>query len=624
MALEFKKSEAKERREIMRSLKIALICLSALVIVLAVIAVIKGDIKNNITNKKVTVLNPRGIAPPIKMIPMAPRLDTLEGKTIYVAGINFPPLHQGMVEIHRILTERYPNTTFILKVKEGSYLVNDQKLWDEIKEKGDGAIVGLGQLDTNAPATVIFSSILEEMGIPTAPVVTAGFPDLIRSFAYKKGMPKLRLTFVPHPFTARPVELQREYIEGKDPISGKPIIEQIVEVLTKPLTDEEIKTGTIERQRQRTLGPDTPENLERLFLEKGWTDGLPIVLPTEERVAEMLKGTSHKPDEVIGLMQPTPPNEAWGGPSRQLGGGGVELPVTMQPSPPYESWEYTVEHVAINAVMAGASKEHLPVILAIASTGVTSLFSSCSSFARMVVSNGPIREEINMNSGLAALGPFNHANSVIGRAWTLISKNLGGSILGETYLGDLGNALNYNNVCFAENEEALPKGWRPLHVQKGYKAEESVVSIFSGWSLINFGSFKPFPIHEVIKQLLRSFETSGPGSCRPTLLLSPVTADDLTNEGFDSKEKLSNWLKENTYMSLWNYWATRPDDLASAKAGVEPFASMLKQPQGADSPQKSMLPLTQVEILVVGGGTEVSWQAGDFGYMVSASVDEWR
>ncbi len=612
----------------MRRFKTALICLCALVIALAASVVIQGNIKNTMTSEKVTVLNPRGIPPPIEMIPMAPRLDTLEGKTIYVAGINFQPLHQGMIEIHRILTEKYPKTTFILKVKKGSYLVNDQELWDEIKEKGDAAIVGIGQLDTNAPATVIFSSILEKMGIPTAPVVTAGFPNLTRSFAYKKGMPELRLTFIPHPFTARPVEVQREYIRGKDPISGKPIIEQIVEALTKPLTDKERKTGTIERPIQRVLGPDTPEKLAKLFLEKGWTDGLPIILPTEERVAEMLKGTGHKPDEVIGTMQPTPPNEAWEGSLRQLGSsqakGGPELPVTMQPSPPYESWEYTVKHVAINAVMAGAGKEHFPVILAIASTGVTSLFSSCSSFARMVVANGPIRKEINMNSGLAALGPFNHANSVIGRAWTLISKNLGGSIPGETYLGDLGNALNYNNLCFAENEESLPKGWNPLHVQKGYKAKESVVSIFSGWSLINYGAFKPYPIHEVIRKLLISFETSGPGSCRPTLLLSPVTAEDLRNEGFESKEKLSHWLKENTYMSLWNYWATRPEDLASAKAGREPFASMLKQPPGADSPQKAMMPFTQAEILVVGGGTEVSWQAGDFGYVVSASVDKWR
>jgi hypothetical protein len=190
-----------------------------LVIVLAVTVAIKGSIENTITSEKVTVLNPRGIPPPIEMIPMAPRLKTLEGKTIYLAGINFPPLHQGMIEIHSILTERYPKTKFILKVKKGSYLVNDQELWDEIKEKGDGAIVGIGQLDTNAPATVIFSSILEKMGIPTAPVVTAGFPNLIRSFAYKKGMPELRLTFIPHP-SARPVEVQQEYIKGKDPISG--------------------------------------------------------------------------------------------------------------------------------------------------------------------------------------------------------------------------------------------------------------------------------------------------------------------------------------------------------------------------------------------------------------------
>ena len=121
---------------------------------------------------------------------------------------------------------------------------------------------------------------------------------------------------------------------------------------------------------------DTEENLYRLFLEKGWTDGLPIVLPTEARVKEMLKGTSHKPDEVVGLMRP---------------------------SPPHEAWSFTVEMVAINAVMAGAKPEYLPVLLAIASTGVSSMFSSTSSFARMAVINGPIRNEINMNSSIGAL-----------------------------------------------------------------------------------------------------------------------------------------------------------------------------------------------------------------------------
>src|SRR5208282_2941176 len=101
------------------------------------------------------------------------------------------------------------------------------------------------------------------------------------------------------------------------------------------------------------------------FLENGWTDGLPIILPTEERVAEMLTGTSHDPSEVVGQMTIT----------------------TTQ-----EKMEYTVEKVAVNAVMAGARPEHLPVILAIASAQEPAFPSSTTSFARMVVVNGPIRD----------------------------------------------------------------------------------------------------------------------------------------------------------------------------------------------------------------------------------------
>ena len=97
-------------------------------------------------------------------------------------------------------------------------------------------------------------------------------------------MPNLRFTFVPHPFANRPFEVHRRYLKGRDPISGKPVLEEIVEALTKPTVDEERKTGTIERPAPRQLEPDTAENLERIFLENGWTDYLPIVLPTGERV----------------------------------------------------------------------------------------------------------------------------------------------------------------------------------------------------------------------------------------------------------------------------------------------------------------------------------------------------
>lgn len=591
-------------------------------------------------DKKITVLSPRGTPPPIQRVPMAPRLNSLEGKTIYIVDVNFPRTHPFFEEMRRLLANRYPNTTWILRVKKGTYFHNDPQLWNEIKERGHGAVMGIGQLDTCAPSVIIFCSILEKLGVPTAPVVTSAFPELIRNFAYKKGMPGLRFTFVPHPFANRPFEVHRGYLEGSDPINGKPVLEGIVEALTRPTTDEERKTGVIERPAPRRLGPDTPEELERLFLENGWTDYLPIVLPTEERVAQMLKGTSHRPDEVIGRMQPIPPHEAWEQSVARLGARSVirgaqtePSPVAMQPSPPHEAWEYTVEHVAVNAVMAGARAEHFPAILAIASTGITSLFSSATSFTRMVLANGPMRQEMHMNCGLGALGPFNQANAVIGRAWTLLSKNVGGAKPGETYLGDIGNNCNYNNMCFAENEEALPEGWRPVHVQKGFKPEESVISIFSGWSLLNYAAYKPHPHHEIIKRQLTSFETSGAGThhtpginpgTQATLLLSPITANDLRNEGFESKEKLSQWLKDNTRMTLWNYWAAMPDDLESAKAGKEPFASLLKLPLESESPRSLILQDAPIEIVVVGGGTDAFWMAGDFFCLASASVDMWR
>src|SRR5947199_315545 len=140
--------------------------------------------------------------------------------------------------------------------------------------------------------------------------------------------------------------------------------------------------AAFERTTPRLVEPDTEENLQRLFLENNWTDKLPIVLPTEKRVAEMLAHTSRKPDEVVGHMR-----------SNQF----------------RVLWEFTVEKVAVNAVMAGARPEYFPVILALAATGVSARGSTTSSIAAMVVVNGPIRDEGKMNSGTGAMAPFNHA-----------------------------------------------------------------------------------------------------------------------------------------------------------------------------------------------------------------------
>ena len=457
--------------------------------------------------------------------------------------------------------------------------------------------------------------------MPTAPVITVAFEDVVKGFAFDKGMPNQRFTFVPHPIANIPAPTCRGYLSGNDPVTGKPIVQEIIGALTGSLTDEEKKTGFIERPiPPRLIGPDTEEKLQHLFYANGWTDGLPIVLPTEERIAKMLKGTSRRPDEVVGKMQA---------------------------SSVREFWSYTVEKVAVNAVMAGAKPEHFPVILAIASTGIPSLMTSTTSFARMVVVNGPIRNKIGMNAGIGALGPFNEANAVIGRAWTFLSKNLGNAgSPGSVYMGSHGNNLNYNNLCFPEKEQSLPEGWKPFHVQKGFKPEESVVSVFSGHYLIygdalNNSRCSP-PLeqclyHELIRFMIQDFKSVGPyRTVKATLLLDPTAAKKIKEgEGFGTKEKLEQWFSENTFMPVWEYWVTYPKDFQAAKTGVEPLASWLKLPAETIIPIKKFNPPKPFEVpgralkdpisvIVVGGETLPVWYVGNFDYITSASVDKWK
>lgn len=410
-------------------------------------------------------------------------------------------------------------------------------------------------------------------------------------------MPNHRFTFVPHPIVGTASGTCRKYLEGNDPVTGKPVLKEIIDAITVPLDDEDKMTGSIERPAERFVEPDTEENLHDLFLKNGWTDGLPVVLPTKERVEAMLEGTSHDPDEIVGRMQP---------------------------SSPHELWSYTVEKVAVNAVMAGAKPEHFPVILALASTGVTSLSTSTTSFATMVVVNGPVRNEINMNSGIGAMGPFSHANAVIGRAWTIMSINLSASgKAGETYMGSQGNNLNYNNLCFAENEEELPEGWKPFHVQKDFKPEESAVSIFLGWGITHPDQSFEKAFHPQIPFWLKFVSPFSSAA----LFLDPNITHQLKDlEGFDSKEKLIDWIYKNTKVKVadWldDYYAVQNFVLPMGEMGHEPIASWMKLPKDAEIPQ--FTGPDKITVLNVGGGTNLFWQAGDFTYMSSASVDEWR
>lgn len=189
-----------------------------------------------------------------------------------------------------------------------------------------------------------------------------------------------------------------------------------------------------------------------LAYARGWTDGLPVTPPTDERVIAMLKGTTRGPNEVIGRIPPF------------LAG-------------------CTVEKAAINAVMAGCRPEYMPVLLAALEAALEPVFTLHGVLATtyfsspVIIVNGPVAKKIGMNSGINALGQGNRANATIGRALNLIVLNVGGGRPGDADRSTLGAPSKYT-LCFAE-DESDPE-WMPLSVARGLPRGASAVTLFQG------------------------------------------------------------------------------------------------------------------------------------------------
>ena len=437
-------------------------------------------------------------------------------------------------------------------------------------------------------------TIDSKYGVPTVAVHTNVFERAVRSVARVNGMPRARAVFVPQPVMGKSPRELRAYVDGNDPTTGRPVMQEVIEGLTRPFDAQDLDKVVYERTTPRLVEPGSEEDLQRLFLENNWTDKLPIILPTEQRVAEMLAHTSHKPDEIVGHMRPTLFREYW---------------------------EYTVEKVAANAVMAGARPEYFPVILAIAAGGVSGRGSTTSSAAGMCVVNGPIRHELNMNCGIGALGPYNHANATIGRAYGLLSQNLqGGSEPGLSYLGSQGNNYAYNCITFAENEERSP--WEPLHVSHGFNASDSTVSMFSGCRHTSFTlGLREAHWQDHVRNMLRGMDPRE----HPTFVLDPITARLFIDRGgFDTKDKLIDWIYNNACMpagEYWDYQLIQNYIYPRATYGEEPYASML-----AAEPDElvHMFKPDEIEVVVVGGETNGYWRIFGANYGTTVSVDDWR
>ena len=354
---------------------------------------------------------------------------------------------------------------------------------------------------------------------PAVALVMHDFEKQEKEVSANLGMPGLRIQYFQGPVWAKTNEqIRKQIVEGNNPLNGKPVMRELVELLTKPLTAGEKKTGEVLKDVGPGTYTGTPDELQKLFLEKRYTDFLPVVLPTEEKVAEMLKATSHEPDEVLGRMNP-----------------GSEAG---------ETWTYTVKDAAVNAVMAGALPEYFPVILALGSTGMTAVNVSDNGFMAGAVINGDIRDEIGLNYEEGAVGPYAHANTAIGRAWSLLSIN-GGNCgkVGTTYMGTIGNPMNLIGIIIAENEGKSP--FRPLSVRRGFQKGESVVTLFMGWGILSaknwaataWGPNMNYP--EIIKEIYGTQDGHLFGTCA---VLSPPIANFVKDAGYNTVEDFTAYV----------------------------------------------------------------------------------
>ena len=195
--------------------------------------------------------------------------------------------------------------------------------------------------------------------------------------------------------------------------------------------------------------PDDLDELIEFFHARRWSDGLPVVPPTRERVERMLSGTSRKPDEVVANVAP---------------GFGAA----------------TVERIAINAVMAGCRVDHLPVLIAATQAmsakefNLQGIQATTNPVAVWLVINGPIAEQLGVNGGMNCLGQGTVANATLGRALRLILQNIGGALPGEMDRATQGMPGKFS-FCCAENEAQSP--WEPLHAERGFRLDQNTVTV---------------------------------------------------------------------------------------------------------------------------------------------------
>ncbi len=307
--------------------------------------------------------------------------------------------------------------------------------------------------------------------------------------------------------------------------------------------------------------------------DQGFSDGLPLVPPTHERVVKMLSGTCRNPGEVVAVL---PPNMGM----------------------------LTVEKIAINSVMAGCKPDYLPVIIAAIEAlsdeafNIHGVYATTLGASPLIIVSGPIRNKIGMNYKQGSLGQGNRANATIGRAVRLIIRNIGGAKPEGTERSTFGNPLKYTG-SFAEWEERSP--WEPLHVERGFRIDESVVTVCAVTSgpvvIMDEHGLQSDLVAGTISEGVRSIlnhKVYGVAQC--VLVVSPEHADVFSTDSY-TKTDLRRRIQEITRL---RYKHLVPNDISSAGLRQEEIDTLSEHAKNTFI--SKFADESDITIVVAGGG----------------------
>jgi hypothetical protein len=471
--------------------------------------------------KQVTlrVSNPRSKAE-IPQVPSAPRIRDLSGRTIVVLGGMGGIL---LTYLEEAMKKRIGNIQFRkwewARPRAGAtadFREPDLKDFKEIADHSDGVIVLMGLSGGSTPRAALNASKIEKLGKPAVVVVGNCFQSSARFFARTEGLPDLALATLPMDYV--PVQEEIEKLKIGDKLANE-IIEGLTRWSPRPPEMKEVAEETLVFSGKDYV--EAQGNMENYYLQHGWSDGLPLVPPTEEAVNKMLEGTDLPRDHVVALVEPI-------------------------------RGKATVEKIAINAVMAGCLPQYMPLIIA-AVEAITDprfylLGIQCTSgqpSPLLIISGQKLIQELNINDSFCTIGPGWRANTTIGRAIKLIMTNLGHVWPGENDMKPFGNPFRYINLM-AENETAYRGAWEPLRVAEGFEYNQATISVMPAmsWQVDLFQETAPgktYTVEKIIAQTTKQAKVkfdrwAGNSGYNNLLLISPTAFDALRREGWSRKD----------------------------------------------------------------------------------------